>query len=179
MSRMSGIRERISWILADIGERHRLSRNMLGDALGCSAPVFRNYINMLSTPSPFFITRLWEMYGVNIEWIYHNKGPPYRGDGNRSHLPEGEAEAPGSAPGADDEPGAPSSRKEAQLERIHRILRSGGRRAAALTMLIDEAYNGLRIENKNKELRKEHARIKDDLDALTKRLEERNPENDD
>lgn len=58
-------------------QEKRLTQDSLGKELGFSKQIVSNYENDLSKPSYEFLTKLNEMYRVNLNWLIANDGEPF------------------------------------------------------------------------------------------------------
>ena len=71
------LKDRTSYIITDVIEKHRLSNAKLADRLGCNKATINNYRRKTNSPNGEFITAFCEKFNVNPVWFVTGKGDPY------------------------------------------------------------------------------------------------------
>jgi|GEM_PF-3000238 transcriptional regulator with XRE-family HTH domain len=71
------LRDRTSYIISDVIEKHRLSNAKLADRLGCNKATINNYRRKTNSPNGEFIAAFCEKFNVNPVWFVTGKGDPY------------------------------------------------------------------------------------------------------
>ncbi len=158
MGRLDLLKQRTSELLIDLIGRNRLSNRKLGEIMGCGRNTISNYRQKKTTPNQDFLTKLMLFFGVNMNWLFHGRGPRYHGDG----------QGPMQIVSLD----ASDDRLASGMAKTACILTSDTPAARSLALLIEHFDRGERAMTKHRRLVEEEKRLRARLESFDREANE-------